>query len=53
MLLPQYKDAYQPPNKPSGFSNLGGYAELAGSKSAEQNLYDNWKAFEVARMMGN
>ena len=53
MLLPQYKDAYQPPHKPIGFSNLGGYSELAGSKGAVQNLYDNWKAFNVARMMGN
>ncbi|MGI9116427.1 MAG: hypothetical protein ACR2JV_02180, partial [Gaiellales bacterium] len=53
MLLPQYKDAYQPPHKPVGFSNLGGYAELAGSKGALQNLRDNWEAFNVARMMGN
>ena len=53
MLLPQYKDAYQPPNKPIGFSNLGGYSELAGSKGAVRNLYDNWMAFNAARRMGN
>ena len=53
MLLPQYKDAYQPPHKPVGFSNLGGYSELAGSKGALENLKDNWTAFNVARRMGN
>ena len=53
LLLPQNATEYQPPHKPAGFSNLGGYAELAGSKSAEQNLYDNFRAFDVARMMGN
>ena len=53
LLLPENATAYQPPHKPAGFSNLGGYAELAGSKSAEQNLYDNFRAFDVARMLGN
>jgi hypothetical protein len=53
LLLPQNATAYQPPHKPAGFSNLGGYAELAGSGSAVENLYDNFKAFDVARMMGN
>ena len=53
LLLPEYKDAYQPPHKPLGFSNLGGYAELGGSKSAEQNLRDNWRMFDEARQMGN
>ena len=53
LLLPQYADAYQPPHKPTGFSNLGGYSELAGSKSAVRNLYDNYLAFDAARRMGN
>ena len=53
LLLPQHADAYQPPNKPAGFSNLGGYSELAGSKGALQNLYDNYLAFDAARRMGN
>lgn len=53
LLLPQNATQYQPPHKPAGFSNLGGYAELAGSKTAEENLYDNFRAFDVARMMGN
>ena len=30
MLLPEYAKWYKPPHKPAGFSNLGGYAELAG-----------------------
>jgi hypothetical protein len=53
MLLPQYADTYQPPHKPAGFSNLGGYSELAGSKGAVRNLYDNYLAFDAARRMGN
>ncbi len=53
MLLPEFKDAYQPPRMSRGFSNLGGYAELAGNRSARQNLRDNWRAFDRARMMGN
>ena len=32
---------------------LGGYSELAGSKGALQNLYDNYLAFDAARRMGN
>lgn len=53
LLLPQYAAEYQPPNKPAGFSNLGGYSELAGSKGALQNLRDNYLAFDAARRMGN
>ena len=53
MLMPDYATWYQPPHKPAGFSNLGGYAELAGSKSAEQNIYDNLQSFNAAREMGN
>ena len=53
MLMPEYAKWYQPPHKPAGFSNLGGYAELAGSKSAEENIYDNLKSFNAAREMGN
>ena len=53
MLLPQYGTTYKPPHKAAGYSALGGYSELAGSKGAVQNLRDNWAAFNVARMMGN
>ena len=53
MLLPEKKDAYQPPREPRGFSNLGGYAELAGPKSAAENLVDNVTDFNTARALGH
>lgn len=54
MLLPERAKAeYQPPNEPAGFSNLGGYAELAGPKSAAENLRDNINDFNEARAKGH
>lgn len=53
MLLPEQKDSYQPPQAPLGFSNLGGYAELAGPKSAAENLVDNVTDFNTARTLGH
>ncbi len=53
MLLPEKKDVYQPPQAPRGFSNLGGYAELAGPKSAAENLVDNVADFNTARALGH
>ncbi len=54
MLLPEVaKREYQPPGQPAGFSNLGGYADLAGPKSARENLVDNINDFNRARRAGH
>ncbi|MFM7551899.1 MAG: hypothetical protein ACKO7Q_03510 [Actinomycetota bacterium] len=54
MLLPEHATTYQPPGGfEPGFSNLGGYAELAGPKSAAENLRDNVADFNRARALGH
>ncbi|MGA0123208.1 MAG: hypothetical protein ACO3KD_09470, partial [Gaiellales bacterium] len=54
MLLPEHATKYQPPGGfDAGFSNLGGYAELAGPKSALENLRDNVADFNEARTLGH
>jgi hypothetical protein len=54
MLLPEHATKYQPPGGfDAGFSNLGGYAELAGPKSAGENLRDNVADFNEARALGH
>lgn len=54
MLLPEHATKYQPPGGfDAGFSNLGGYAELAGPESAAENLRDNVADFNRARALGH
>jgi hypothetical protein len=53
LMLADVAEQYKPPRNDPGFSNLGGYAELGGSKSAERNLVDNFNNFNRAFAMGN
>jgi hypothetical protein len=53
LILPENAEKYLPPQAEPGFSNLGGYAELAGPKSARENLVDNVADFNEARMLGH
>jgi hypothetical protein len=53
LMLADVAEKYKPPRHQPGFSNLGGYAELGGSKSAEENLRDNFNNFNRAFAMGN
>jgi hypothetical protein len=53
LMLADVAEKYKPPRHQAGYSNLGGYAELGGSKSPVENLRDNFNNFNRAFAMGN